>query len=136
MFKVLFVCVGNAGRSQMAEAFFNHLAGGRNIATSAGTVPAGRVDPLVVQLMQEDGIDISSATPGMLTQEMLDDAGRVITMGCGVEGVCPARWVTAEDWGLPDPKGKTMDEVRYIRDQIKERVIRLLNELNNTGSSS
>ncbi len=127
--RLLFVCVGNAGRSQMAEAFLNSLAQGKAVATSAGTAPAGRVDPLVIKIMQEEAIDISVAVPKQLTQEMLDKADRVITMGCGVEGVCPAKRVTAEDWGLPDPKGKSIDEVRLIRDEIKTRVMKLIEKL-------
>jgi arsenate reductase len=129
VYKVLFVCVGNAGRSQVAEAFFNSLAKGKAVASSAGTVPASRVDPLVIKLMQEEGIDISGAVPKMLTQEMLDKADRVITMGCGVENVCPAKWIATEDWGLPDPKGKTIEEIRLIRDDIRTRVIRLLDSI-------
>lgn len=129
MYKVLFVCVGNAGRSQMAEAYFNHLAGSRAVAASAGTVPAARVDPVVIQLMQEEGIDISAAVPKLLTQEMLDSADHVVTMGCGAENVCPAKWIATEDWGLPDPKGKSMDEIRTIRDEIKSHVKTLLESI-------
>jgi len=126
---ILFVCVGNSGRSQMAEAYFNHLAGEKGKAQSAGTVPASRVDPLAVSLLNEDGINISSTEPKLLTQEMLDKADRVTTMGCGVEGVCPAKWVATEDWGLEGPKGKPVKEIRKIRDEIKIRVKKLINEL-------
>ena len=103
---VLFVCVGNAGRSQMAEAFFNQAAGGKARAISAGTKPASAVDPKTVEVMREVGIDISAARPKALTMEMLDQADRVVTMGCGVEGVCPASFVETEDWQLEDPKGQ------------------------------
>ncbi|MBI4331923.1 MAG: arsenate reductase ArsC [Chloroflexi bacterium] len=123
---VLFVCVHNSGRSQMAEAFFNQLARGNAKAISAGTDPADRVDPTVATVMAEAGIDISGNKPKSLTQDTLDSASRVITMGCGVEGVCPASLVPAEDWGLEDPKGKPLDRVREIRDEIRARVVRLL----------
>ena len=123
---VLRVCVGNAGRSQMAEAFFNQAAGGKAMALSAGTKPASAVDPRTIEVMREVGIDISGNKPKALTMEMLEQADRVITMGCGVEGVCPASFVETEDWQLEDPKGKPIEEVRRIRDQIKTKVLRLL----------
>jgi len=129
MYRVLFVCVGNAGRSQMAEAYFNHMAKGRAFATSAGTVPADRISPDVINLMREEGIDISGAHPKLLTKDMLENVDRVITMGCGVENICPARWISTEDWGLPDPKGRSIAEIRDIRDEIKEKVVRLLTEI-------
>jgi arsenate reductase len=113
--KVLFVCVGNSGRSQMAEAFFNHLSGGKAQASSAGTNPAGSVDPTVIQLMQEVGIDIIKRRPKKLTLEMLDEADRVVTMGCGVEQSCPATFTETEDWGLEDPRGQPVEKVREIR---------------------
>ena len=123
---VLFVCVGNAGRSQMAEAFFNRLANGRARAISAGTKPAGAVDAQTIEVMREVGIDISKAKPKALTMEILDQADRVVTMGCGAEGVCPASFVETEVWQLEDPKGKPIEEVRRIRDEIKAGVARLL----------
>lgn len=123
---VLFVCVGNSGRSQMAEGFFNHLANGKARAISAGTKPASAVDPKTIEVMREVGIDISAARPKALIMEMLDQASRVVTMGCGAEGVCPASFVETEDWQLEDPKGKPIEEVRRIRDQIRARVVRLL----------
>jgi protein-tyrosine-phosphatase len=123
---VLFVCVGNSGRSQMAEALFNQAAGGKARAISAGTKPASAVDPRTIEVMREAGIDISMARPKALTMEMLDQADRVVTMGCGVEGVCPASFVETEDWQLEDPKGKSLEEVRRIRDEIKTGVTRLL----------
>lgn len=125
---VLFVCVGNAGRSQMAEAFFNHLAQGKTKAISAGTKPASAVDPQTVQVMREVGIDISAARPKALTMQMLGQANRVISMGCGVEGVCPASFAETEDWQLEDPKGKPIEEVRRTRDEIRARVLDLLEE--------
>ena len=126
---VLFVCVGNSGRSQMAEAFFNQAAGGKARAISAGTKPAAAVDPRTVEVMREVGIDMSTAKPKALTMEMLDQADRVVTMGCGVEGVCPASFVETEDWQLEDPKGKPIEDVRRIRDEIRTRVLRLLETL-------
>jgi len=123
---VLFVCVGNAGRSQMAEAFFNQAAGGKAMAISAGTHPAEAIDPTAVLAMQEIDIDISGNKPKALTMEMLKQADRVVTMGCGVEGVCPASFVETEDWQLEDPKGKPIGEVRRIRDEIRARVLTML----------
>ena len=123
---VLFVCVGNAGRSQMAEAFFNQAAGGEAMAISAGTRPASAVDPRTIEVMREVGIDISGNKPKALTREMLEQSDRVVTMGCGVEGVCPASFVQTEDWRLEDPKGKPIEEVRRIRDEIRAKVLKLL----------
>jgi arsenate reductase len=123
---VLFVCVGNAGRSQMAEAFFNQAAGGKARAISAGTKPASAVDPKAVEVMREVGIDIRENKPKALTLEMLEQSDRVVTMGCGVEGVCPASFVQTEDWRLEDPKGKPIEEVRRIRDEIRAKVLKLL----------
>ena len=110
----------------MAEAFFNHMAGGKARAISAGTKPASAVDPRTIEVMREVGIDISGAKPKALTMEMLDQADRVVTMGCGAEGVCPASFVETEDWQLEDPKGKPIEEVRRIRDEIMARVLGML----------
>ena len=129
MRKILFVCVHNAGRSQMAEAFFNQLAKGKARGFSAGTQLADKVNPVVVETMSEVGIDISRRKPKLLTLKMLEDADRVITMGCGVEGVCPASFVSTEDWQLEDPEGKTIERVRQIRDEVKARVEGLIKEL-------
>jgi protein-tyrosine-phosphatase len=126
---VLFVCVGNSGRSQMAEAFFNQLANGKARAISAGTNPAANVEPTVVKVIKELGIDISGNKPKPLTPEMIDQANLVITMGCGAEAACPASWVETRDWGLEDPKDKPIEKVREIRDEIKTRVIALLKEI-------
>jgi len=126
---VLFVCVGNSGRSQMAEAFLNHYAEGKAKAISAGTNPAANVEPTVVKAMKEVGIDISGNKPKPLILEMLDQAHLVITMGCGAEAACPASWVETRDWGLEDPKDKPIEKVREIRDEIKTRVISLLKEI-------
>jgi len=126
---VLFVCVGNSGRSQMAEAFLNHYAKGKAKALSAGTNPAANVEPTVVKVMKEAGIDVSGNKPKPLIPEMIDQANLVITMGCGAEAACPASWVETRDWGLEDPKDKPIEKVREIRDEIKTRVIALLKEI-------
>jgi arsenate reductase len=131
MKKVLFVCVHNAGRSQMAEAFFNQMVKGKAKGLSAGTQPSKKVNPMVVKAMREVGIDISRRKPKMLTFEMLEDADRVITMGCSVEKACPASFVPTEDWQLEDPEGKPIERVRQIRDEIKAKVERLIKELGN-----
>lgn len=133
MKKVLFVCVHNSGRSQMAEAFFNQLAKGEAVATSAGTRPAAHVDRNVADAMCEVGIDIRQQRPKPLTFEMLESADRVITMGCGVEEVCPASFIPTEDWTLEDPEGKPIEKVRQIRDQIRVKVEVLVKELGATG---
>lgn len=126
---VLFICVGNSDRSQMAEAFFNYLAKGEYKALSAGTNPAASVDPTVLNVMREVGIDISNNLPKALTPEMMDQADRVVTMGCGAEKLCPATWVQTEDWELGDPKGQTIERAREIRDEIKARVLKLLSQI-------
>lgn len=132
--RVLFVCVHNSGRSQMAEAFFSNIAGEKAAASSAGTRPASKVNPTVVQVMREVGLDISHKVPRPLTLDMMDRADRVISMGCGVADTCPAGIVPMEDWGVADPEGKPMDEVRKIRDDIKNKVAALINELYPDGS--
>ena len=113
----------------MAEAFLRHLAQGAAEAESAGTMPSERVNPVVVAAMRERGIDISQNRPKLLTPEMADRADRVVTMGCSVEKTCPAIFVPSEDWGLEDPEGKPIEEVRQIRDEIEKKVERLLAEL-------
>jgi arsenate reductase len=129
MKKVLFVCVHNAGRSQMAEAFFNRMVKGKAKGSSAGTQPSEKVNPMVVKAMREVGIDIGRRKPRMLSFEMLENADRVITMGCSVEKACPASFVPTEDWELDDPEGKPIEQVRQIRDEVKARVERLAGEL-------
>lgn len=126
MKKILFVCVHNSGRSQMAEAFFNQMAQGKATAISAGTQPTEKINPVVAEIMHEEGIDISENKPKPLTLELLDSADRVITMGCGAEKACPASLVPVEDWELEDPEGKPVEKVRQIRDEIKERVQKLV----------
>ena len=112
----------------MAEAFFNYLVKGKTSATSAGTKPSSQVNPVVVEAMLEVGIDISKQKPKPLTLEMLKSADQVITMGCGVEGVCPASFIPTEDWELEDPKGQPIEKVREIRDEVKARAEELVNE--------
>jgi protein-tyrosine-phosphatase len=128
MAHVLFVCLHNAGRSQMSEALFARAAGGRHTAASAGTAPGERVHPAVVDAMGELGIDLADRHPRLLTRELADQADVVVTMGCGDE--CPyipgKRYV---DWELPDPAGRPLDEVRAIRDDIAGRVEQLVAEL-------
>jgi len=126
--KILFVCVHNAGRSQMAEAFLHEVAGDRYEAVSAGTVPAERPHPEVAAVMAEVGVEISGpGTP--LTPELADGAARVVGMGCAVAEACPALRVPLEDWELEDPKGRPLEEVRAIRDAVRARVDALVAEL-------
>ena len=129
MKNVLFVCVHNAGRSQMAEAFFNRIVEGKAVGFSAGTQITETINPVVVEAMQEVGIDISREKPKMLTLDMMDRADKVITMGCGVDGICPASIVLSEDWKLEDPAGKSIETVRKIRDEVKLRVEKLIVEM-------
>ncbi len=115
----------------MAEAFFNQMAKGKAKGFSAGTQPADKVNPAVVEVMREVGMDISHRKPKMLTFDMLEDVDRVITMGCGVEGVCPANFVPTEDWQLENPEGKPIERVRQIRGEVKARIEKLIKELSN-----
>ena len=127
MDRVIFACVHNAGRSQMAAAFFARMADPtRAVALSAGTTPGDRVHPIVVEAMREVGIDISRTRPRRLTDDLTRDAGLLITMGCGDE--CPyVPGVQRDDWPLDDPKDRTLNEVRSIRDDIQRRVQALVN---------
>ena len=127
----LFVCIHNSGRSQIAEAFFNRAAKGNAKGISAGTQPADKLNPMVVQVMKEVGIDISGNKPKALTPEMVESADRMITMGCGDDaaGLCPAKIIETEDWAIEDPKGKPVEAVRRIRDEIKKKVGVLVREL-------
>ena len=128
MASVLFVCLHNAGRSQMSHALFERAAGGRHTATSAGTTPGDRLHPEVVAVMRELGIDLADRKPRLLTLDLAEQADVVVTMGCGDE--CPyvpgKRYI---DWELADPKGRRMDDVRVIRDEIARRVSGLVQEL-------
>jgi len=128
MATALFVCLHNAGRSQMSAALFERAAGGRHRALSAGTTPGDRVHPVVVDAMRELGVDLADRVPQRLTTELAEQADVVVTMGCGDE--CPyipgKRYL---DWDLTDPKGQDLDRVRVIRDDIAQRVAALLAEL-------
>jgi arsenate reductase (thioredoxin) len=126
--QVLFACVHNAGRSQMAAAFFNALADpGKARAISAGTAPGDRVHPEVAETMREVGIDLSGAMPRRLTPELAATCRLLVTMGCGDE--CPVvPGARVDDWPLPDPKGQPPERVREIRDEIRGRVARLVTE--------
>lgn len=128
MFVVIFACVHNAGRSQMAAAFFNQLADpSKARAVSAGTEPGERVHPEVLAVMREVGIDLSNAKPQKLTEELAEDAQLLITMGCGDK--CPyVPGLRRDDWPLRDPKGLPLSEVKAIRDDVKERVEKLIRQ--------
>ena len=128
MLRVIFACVHNAGRSQMAAAFFNKLADPNKAhALSAGTEPGERVHPEVQAVMQEIGIDLSHAKPQKLTEELAREAQLLITMGCGDK--CPyIPGLRRDDWSLRDPKGLSAEEVREIRDEVKSRVQNLLRQ--------
>jgi arsenate reductase len=130
MAHVLFVCLHNAGRSQMSQALFERIANGRHQAQSAGTSPAQRVHPNVVAVMQEEGVDLSDRVPRKLNDDLARWADIVVTMGCGDE--CPfipgRRYI---DWDLTDPKDLPIGDVRRIRDNIKARVASLVEELEN-----
>ncbi len=133
--EVLFVCVHNAGRSQMAAALLERHAAGRVRVRSAGSEPADRLNPAVIQAMAEIGIDISAERPKLLQEEVVRDADAVITMGCGdASPVFPG--IRYEDWELADPSGKPLEEVRVIRDEIDRRVQALLDELTRQGESA
>ncbi|MEN0137433.1 MAG: arsenate reductase ArsC [Rhodococcus sp. (in: high G+C Gram-positive bacteria)] len=125
---VLFVCVHNAGRSQMAAGFLSHLAGDRIEVRSAGSAPAETINPAAVEAMAEIGIDISGQSPKILTPDTVESSDVVITMGCG--DTCPVfPGVRYRDWALDDPAGKGVDAVRPIRDEIRARVEALIAEL-------
>jgi arsenate reductase len=130
---VLFVCLHNAGRSQMSAALFERAAAGRHHAESAGTTPGDRVHPEVVDVMNELGIDLSRNTPQLLTTELAEQADVVVTMGCG--DACPyipgKRYI---DWNLPDPKGRPLADVRRLRDDIERRVAELAHELDEAAA--
>lgn len=125
---VLFVCIHNAGRSQMAAGYLTALADGAVTVRSGGSEPGTEINPIAIQAMREDGIDISQGVPRLMTTEAVQASDVVITMGCG--DVCPIfPGKRYEDWDLADPRGKGIDEVRPIRDDIKARVTALLAEL-------
>ncbi|MCY3544107.1 MAG: hypothetical protein OXH22_08700 [Chloroflexi bacterium] len=134
MSDILFVCVHNAGRSQMAKAFFNKFAEDAGISSrseSAGTEPAERPHAIVAEAMREVGLDISAVKPRIMTNADVEHAERVITMGCAVDAdTCPALLlICVEDWGLPDPANEALPQVRFIRDEVERRVSALVDDL-------
>ena len=126
--RVLFVCVHNSGRSQMAEAFARERSEGRLDAESAGTEPTAGLNPVVVEAMRERGLDITEQRPKLLTPEMARNADRIFTMGCYADGACPAFMLDSEDWALDDPHGQPIERVRAIRDDVEARVRALIAE--------
>ena len=130
MFTVLFICIHNTGRSQMAQAFFNKLSKGRYKALSAGSRPSEEVNPVVVEAMREVGIDISENKPKKLDVSMIREADIAITMGCG--DACPVVPNELRDWELEDPSGKPIEAVRPIRDEIRTKVDFLIKELDSS----
>ena len=130
MKKILFVCVENAGRSQMAEAFAKLYGRGKVEAMSAGTMPSTKVNPVVIQVMQEKRIDMSKNKPKLVDTQMVQESAIIIVMGCSAQGFCPAPLLgKVVDWELEDPKGKPIEKVREIRDDIEKRIKKLINEI-------
>ena len=124
---VLFVCVENAGRSQMAEAFFRKFTKDEFNVISAGTIPSTKLNPIVVQVMEEIGIDMTEQSPKTLSDSMISSSLKTVNMGCMDKESCPSLFVKdVIDWNIPDPKEKTIEEVRKIRDQIKSEVLNLI----------
>ena len=130
MKKILFVCVENAGRSQMAEAFANKYGKDKVIASSAGNKPAERVNPIVVDVLKEKDIEVSMNKPKLITAKMAQEVDLIVTMGCNDQGVCPGPFFKPTiEWHLEDPKGKPIEKVREIRDQIEHQVRELISGL-------
>ena len=127
---VLFVCVENAGRSQMAEAFFKKYAKNQFNVISAGTSPSSHLNPIVVSVMNELGIDLENQKPQLLSSSMIENSNKTVNMGCMDKESCPSLFVKdVDDWNIKDPKGKSIEDVRKIRDQIKNDVLNLLNSI-------
>lgn len=130
MKKILFVCVENAGRSQMAEAFFKKFMPKGFEVISAGTKPSDKVNPIVLQAMIEIGIDMKNQTPKTISQQIISESEKTVNMGCIDQESCPALFLKdVLDWQIPDPKGKSIEQVREIRDQIKSKVMDLIQSL-------
>ena len=130
---ILFVCVENAGRSQMAEAFFRKYASDRFNVSSAGTTPSSQLNPIVIQVMKEIGIDMLNQKPKVLSDSMIANSSKTVNMGCMDKESCPSLFVKdVLDWNISDPKEKSLDEVREIRDKIKSEVINLIKSLEET----
>jgi arsenate reductase len=126
---ILFVCIENAGRSQIAEAFGKYYGKDKLIISSAGNKPSGKVNPIVVQAMNEKGIDISQNKPKLITAQMATEADLIVTMGCSAQGICPGPFFKPTiDWKLEDPKNKPIEKVREIRDSIEQLVRKLVDE--------
>jgi len=129
MKSILFVCIENTGRSQMAEAFGKHYGKDKLVILSAGNKPSAKVNPVVVQAMKEKGIDISQNKPKLITAQMAMDADLIVTMGCSDQGICPGPFFKPTiDWKLEDPKDKPIEKVREIRDIIENLVKRIVDE--------
>ena len=129
---VLFVCVENAGRSQMAEAFFKKYSENKFNVISAGTIPSSDLNPIVIEVMKEIGINIENQSPKILFDSMITNSFKTVNMGCMDNESCPALFVKdVIDWNIPDPKEKTIEQVREIRDQIKSEVLSLITSINN-----
>ena len=127
---ILFVCVENAGRSQMAEAFFKKYAKNQFNVISAGTSPSSHLNPVVVSVMNELGIDLENQKPQLLSSSMIENSNKTINMGCMDKESYPSLFVKdVDDWNIEDPKGKSIEDVRKIRDQIKNDVLNLLNSI-------
>jgi protein-tyrosine-phosphatase len=127
---VLFVCVENTGRSQMAEAFFKKYAKNQFNVISAGTSPSSHLNPVVVSVMNELGIDLENQKPQLLSSSMIENSNKTVNMGCMDKESCPSLFVKdVDDWNIEDPKGKSIEDVRKIRDQIKNDVLNLLNSI-------
>ena len=127
---ILFVCVENAGRSQMAEGFFKKYAPNGFKTLSAGTKPVSQINPIVVQAMKEVGIDISKQKSKELIDEMIRESDNIINMGCMDKSFCPTIWLPKViEWGMKDPKGQSIEKVREIRDEIEQRVKKLVAEI-------
>ena len=127
---ILFVCVENAGRSQMAEAFFKKYAKNQFNVISAGISPSSHLNPVVVSVMNELGIDLENQKPQLLSSSMIENSNKTVNMGCMDKESCPSLFVNdVDDWNIEDPKGKSIEDVRKIRDQIKNDVLNLLNSI-------
>ena len=127
---ILFVCVENAGRSQIAEAFFRKFAPSKFNVFSAGTQPSSQLNPLVVEVMKEVGIDITNQSPKILSNSMIKSSFKTINMGCMDKKSCPSLFeINIVDWNITDPKEKTIEQVRQIRDQIEREVLQLIKSL-------
>ena len=127
---ILFVCVENAGRSQMAEAFFKKFAKNRFNVISAGTSPSSNLNSIVVSVMEEIGIDLKNQNPQLLSSSMIENSNKTVNMGCMDKESCPSLFVKdVENWNIDDPKGKSIEDVRKIRDQIEKDVLNLLDSL-------